>query len=118
MEYGYADLAVLSSWSAIEIDNYLKNKNIGFESVQKLAKILREYPVEMGFNYVPLLNAFGNRFKTVSDVALETRLFVTELEIIPDSGRLEELRSALCDVSRGFLREARRDYGVLHSYLY
>ena len=49
--------------------------------------------------------------KTIPEVALEVKLFVMELECIPeDPERLKELRSALCDISRGFLREAKSSY--------
>lgn len=114
-EYHPADIAVIASFGAIEIDNYLRGKSIDFENVQKLAEILRKYPVEEFFSYVPLLNAFrdksSKKMKTISEVALETRLFVLELEDVPsDNEKLKELRSALCDISRGFLRETKSDY--------
>ena len=114
-EYPPADIACIAAFGAVEIDNYLNGKDTRFENVQRLAGILREYPVEECFSYTPFLEAFGNKagreMKTIPEVALEVKLFVMELECIPeDPERLKELRSALCDISRGFLREAKSSY--------
>jgi|SRR3989344_5679543 len=114
-EYSSAEISDIALFGAIEVDNYLRDINIGFENVQRLAGILREYPVEEYFSYVPLWNAFrdksSRKTETISEVALETRLFVLELEDVPsDNERLKELGSALCDISKVFLRRSNSGY--------
>jgi len=111
-------LSELSLHGAIEIDNYLLERNRDFSHVQELAGILEKYQLkdtdtvltEPHFPYLPLWRAVRKNadkdIRWMSELALEMMLLRSELGDVPaNSKRLEELRSLLCDFSRYFSSE-------------
>jgi hypothetical protein len=138
-------LSELAIRSAIEVDNYLLGRNRDFSHLQELSGILAKYQLrdsdtsltEPDFPYLPFWEALrSNSPKTIhwiSELALEMRLFRSELEdslayvqgnnivarirgeeslfgegesAIPVQRKnLEDLRYLLCELSKEFANE-------------
>lgn len=110
-------LSELALNGALEVDNYVLGRGEGFAHVQELTEILGKYQLkdtdtsltEPNFPYMPLWRAVrknsDKEIRWMSELALEMRLLRSELEEIPTSKKLEELRDVLNDFSREFLRE-------------
>lgn len=110
-------LSQLALEGALEIDSYLQGKNNNFSHAQELTDILEKYKLkdndtcftEPYFPYLPLWRTMRKSsdkdLRTYSELALEIKLFVSELKCIPNSNNLEEVSSVLCDLSREFLSE-------------
>lgn len=111
-------LSELSLEGAIEIDNHLLGNNDDFSHVKELTKILEKYQLndddsfltKYDFPYLPIWRAFkknsDKNIQFIPELALEMRLFRSDLEIIPsDYKRLEDFRTLLCDLSKEFFND-------------
>jgi len=111
-------LSELSICGALEIENYISDRNNDFSHVQELAGILEKYKLQdtdtavtsSHFPYLSLRRAVRKNsdkdIRHYSELALEMGLLKSELRDVPvNSKRLEDLCSLLCDFSREFFDE-------------
>lgn len=111
-------LGELASRGAMEIDNFRLGRNNDFSHVFELAGILEKFQLGGSAKTFPyslfpyhalqrfLVKESDKSVTKVPELALEMRLFCSELGDVPtDAKKMSDLCHALCGLSQEFLRE-------------